>query len=517
MITRRYTQRYILALSLVAGLTIFGQVLVQQQLQNQTSDSYLINYAGRQRYQSQEIVKDVLLLTKARGLKSDSAVRAELLPALTRWERYHAELKSGHLTDLGVQRANSDSIQRLFDQLEPPFQIVRQSTRRLLNLGDKGAPSAKAIKTNLSQVLAYEQRFLRIMDAIVRQYAREAQTKIERLRGIEQVLMVSTLFVLLLEALLIFYPAVQILRLTIGQLTDSERETRQANDQLRHANEWLRVTQQQLLQETALRHEQRLNEQRIRLSAVVQGQEEERKRLSRELHDGIGQMLTGLKLLSENIRSTDQLSEKDRSTFTNLKTLLVRTIQETRHVSNNLMPPVLSDFGLVPALRQLIEQQNRQTSASIMLHTLLSNERFGPAVEIGLYRIVQEAVNNAVKHADATRIDVSLERRQERLLLRITDDGRGLSVEPEPGISQGLHNMRERARLLEGTFRIMARSRSAGRMYPGRPYLRRFGEVAGADRPNAIYRGTRVVVSIPVISLPTHNVATRPEAVLADI
>ncbi|QJW91815.1 hypothetical protein HNV11_21745 [Spirosoma taeanense] len=497
MITRRYTQRYIFALSLVAGLTIVGQVLVQQQLRNQTSDSYLVNYAGRQRYQSQQIAKDVLLLTNGASFKSNSAVQAELTTVLSRWERYHRELKSGHLTDLNVQLYNSKNIRKLFGQLDPHFQVISEHAHRLLTLTRQPDPSTEALQSSVREILAHEQDFLQIMDAIVRQYAHEAEVKIEQLRGIEHVLLAITLFVLLLEALLIFYPAVQILRQTIGQLTHSEQETRQVNEQLRQANESLQVTQKQLVQEITLRHEQRLNEQRIRLSSVVQGQEEERKRLSRELHDGIGQMLTGLKLLSENIRSANQLTEKDQSTFANLKTLLVRTIQETRHVSNNLMPPALSDFGLVSALRQLIEQQDRQSTASVSLQTSLTNERFGQPVEIGLYRIVQEAVNNAVKHASAAHIDVSLELRQDRLFLRITDDGCGLPAVPKSRTTHGLHNMRGRARLLDGTFRIMAR---AGTTRPGLAKL------------NGVYSGTRVLVSIPVTAHPSHNVATQPVA-----
>ncbi len=478
MITRRYTQRYILALSLVAGLTIFGQVLVQRQLDGQTSDSYLVNYAGRQRFQSQQIVKNVLLLTNGHSLKSVADVRAELAPVLARWERYHQELKSGNLTDLGIQRANSDSIRAMFAQLDPHFQQMQTHTHRLLNLTKQPGVSADAMRSSVQIVLANEQPFLLKMDAIVRQYAYEAQTKVERLRGIEQVLMIVTLFVLLLEALLIFVPGVQVLRATISQLTDSERETRRVNEELLYANEYLKVTQKQLLQETDLRHQQRLNEQRIRLASVVQGQENERKRLSRELHDGIGQMLTGLKLLVENIRSVNQLTEKDQGTFATMRGLLMRTIQETRTVSNNLMPPVLSDFGLVSALRLLIEQQDKQTSATVRLDTRLTTERYGPAVEVGLYRIVQEAVNNAVKHANASEINVELEQRGHRLIVRISDDGCGLTTRSRTAATQGLHNMRERALLLNGTFRITGN------------------------------KGTRVAVNVPIVSLPANNVAT---------
>lgn len=512
MITRRFTRRYILALALVAGLTIVGQVLVQRQLRNQTGDSYLVNYAGKQRYQSQQIAKDALLLTYPDALFSDRTVQGDLQRVLSLWERYHAELKTGRLTDLAATIPNSAVVKAMFDQLEPDFQGISQAAHALLNETARPVPSLAAQRRNVQKILNHNMRFLNRMDTIVRQYEREAEAKVQRLREIEKVLMVITLSVLLLEALLIFHPAVQILRETVRQLTNSEYQTRLINEDLQQSHQSLKQAQMQLMREANLRYEQRLNEQRIRMSSVVEGQEEERKRLSRELHDGIGQMLTGLKLLSENIRSANQLSEKDQVTFASLKGLLVRTIQETRNVSNNLMPPVLGDFGLVSALRQLVDQQDKQSSTAISLRTSLTSERFGQPVEIGLYRIVQEAVNNALKHAGATDIHVSLEQRQNRLFLRIADDGCGISAGPRRSTAQGLHNMRERARLLDGTFRLTTRlSRHSTSGYRSGKIRTRLTH-AGVAPTNLIRSGTRVLVSIPIVEQAVYNVATRSMA-----
>lgn len=510
MITRRFTRRYILALALVAGLTIAGQVLVQRQLQNQTGDSYLINHAGQQRYQSQQIAKDALLLTYPGRELSDRTVPNDLRRVLSRWERYHVELKTGRLTDLATAIPNSAAVGALFGQLEPDFRAISQATRQLLRETVRPVPSAEAQHRNVQKILSHNMLFLTTMDAIVRQYEREAEAKVQRLREIEQVLMGITLAVLLLEALLIFHPAVQMLRETVRQLTNSEYQTRLINEDLQRSHQSLKQAQTQLMREANLRYQQRLNEQRIRMSSVVEGQEEERKRLSRELHDGIGQMLTGLKLLSENIRSADQLSEKDQGTFASLKGLLVRTIQETRNVSNNLMPPVLGDFGLVSALRQLVEQQDNQSGTAVSLRTSLTSERFGQPVEIGLYRIVQEAVNNAIKHAGATAIHVSLEQRENRLFLRIADDGCGIVTGPRRSTAQGLHNMRERARLLGGTFRLTTRlPRRSGNGHRFSKLPVKSARVAhiGAVRP-----GTRVLVSIPIVEQTMYNVATRSVA-----
>ncbi len=483
-----FTRLYIIALSLVAGLTLTGQWLIQRQIQDQLNDSWIVNFAGRQRFQSQQISKDALLLTNPVYRRDRAVYLAELRQVLTTWERYHTQLRTGQLTDLQTTVQNTPIIEGMFNRLDPTFQAIRQPAFDLIRaLSASVEPTPSQLEHMAQPIVAQNMSFLHQMDAIVGQYQREARAKVEGLRGAERVLLVITLFVLLLEAILVFNPAVQTLRRALESLTISERKAVEVSEQLRTSNESLRQMQIQLIRETALRNQQQLNEQRIRLASLVQGQDEERKRLSRELHDGIGQMLTGLKLLSENIRSAANLTERDQTTFANLKMLLVRTIQETRNVSNNLMPPVLSDFGLVAALRQLTEQQARESDLTITLHSSLEKRRFGQSIEIGLYRIAQEAVHNAIKHAGADTVQVDLSIRQQQLVLRIADDGCGLPthVTTGPTGSQGLFNMRERAKLLGGRFRLLS-------------------------QPD---RGTRVLISLPLVdeTIATPKVTRREE------
>ncbi|MBO0949473.1 ATP-binding protein [Fibrella forsythiae] len=469
MFTRSLTYRYLLALSLVAGLAIWGQVLVQRQLNEQENDSWLINYAGRQRFQSQAIVKDVLLLTTASSVVDTKQVVAELTQLLATWERYHLELRTGKLTDLNAQHVNSDTIRNMFGAIQPHFEAIRLKTRYLLDR-PKLTPGDK--NQAIEAILAHERPFLTQMDQIVRQYQHEAQQKIETLQGIEWVLMSVTLLVLLLEALLIFNPVVQTLRATFTQLTTARQQAEAANEALIASNTSLQQTQQQLLRESGLRHQQQLSEQRIRMASLVQGQEDERRRLSRDLHDGIGQMLTGLKLLAENLRSAHLLPDNEQRTYASLKGLVVKIIQETRHISNNLMPPVLSDFGLEPALRYVAEQAVNQSGMTIRVLAQGADTRLEQSLEIGLYRIAQEALTNAIRHANATDIDIELRIRENRLLLAISDNGRGVGTAQGDDVvnGQGLHNMRQRARLMDGVFRLIS-------------------------QPN---QGTRIVVTIPL-------------------
>ena len=473
MLIRRFTFWYRLALALVACLSLVGYLFVRHQLKAQENDSWLINNAGRQRFQSQLIVKDVLLLTTAAGRVDAKTVRAELTNVLGRWETYQEKLRTGTLPNTTTKVVNSDTVQALFDIVQPYMTAISQQTHVLLNQQVTPASwQSPATTAAVDQILASEKTYLQTMDRLVEQYEQESRQKVDGLVFTEFILLGLTLLVLVMEAHLIFRPAVRALDQSVRQLNQANGETQLANLALQDTNQALHETQDKLLRESALRHQQQLNEQLVRMAALMQGQEDERKRLSYDLHDGIGQMLTGLKLLVEHLRSVHLLPEKERQTYASLKELILKTIQEVRNVSNNLMPPVLSDFGLEPALRQLVEQQSRQTGMAMHVHARQADVRLDKAIEIGVYRIAQEAINNAVKHAQANEIDIDLRLNDNRLMLSVSDNGQGLTNAATKGImnGHGLHNMRERARLLNGVFRL-------------------------ASEPN---EGTRVVVTIPL-------------------
>jgi two-component system sensor histidine kinase DegS len=283
-----------------------------------------------------------------------------------------------------------------------------------------------------------------------------------------------------MEGLFIFRPAVQKLRETLIQLIEAREKTYKANQELQTAYQQLRLAQSQLLEATQLRHRQELKEHKIHASALLQGQEEERRRLSKEMHDGVGQMLTGLKLMTENFANTKSWTDYDRQNAVNLRQLVGQTIQEVRSISNNLMPTVLNDFGIKSALKQLVDSTARNCAAHLTFVSNLNDERFDQRIEIGLYRIAQEAIHNAVKHAEASEISLEILRKNVRISLRIKDNGKGFRFNKKKTTassspSHGLHNIQERAHLLEGTIKINS----------------------------AIGRGTEIVVQIPTDTKPT--------------
>ena len=194
-------------------------------------------------------------------------------------------------------------------------------------------------------------------------------------------------------------------------------------------------------------------EQRVKSLALIQGQEDERQRVSRELHDGIGQVLSATKFTFGTLLKSQHLTERDTRIIQDLKGYIESAISEINRVSNNLMPSVLRDFGLVSAIQKIIEQFSGTPNLKIEFFHNNYEERLPQSIEIGLYRIAQEAVNNAFKYSKSKIIEVHLEKvRDDFIELEIRDNGIGFDAVQEEANGNGLINMRERAELLGGLF-----------------------------------------------------------------
>jgi signal transduction histidine kinase len=188
------------------------------------------------------------------------------------------------------------------------------------------------------------------------------------------------------------------------------------------------------------------------LRRAVEGQELERRRLARELHDETGQALTSILLgLSalEEAKDSDALSTATQE----VKELVVATLQDVRRLAVELRPAALDDYGLAAALERLTENFAEQTGLAVELESGLGQERLPTDIETVLYRLVQEALTNVVKHAYAERVSIVLRRNEKAVTAVIEDDGRGFS---DGGGQEGLGlvGMRERVALVNGRFRI---------------------------------------------------------------
>ena len=183
-----------------------------------------------------------------------------------------------------------------------------------------------------------------------------------------------------------------------------------------------------------------------RMAALFEGQEKERIRIAKDLHDGLGQMLNAIKmsvnLNVEKGKRTDELSK-----------LIDEAIQESVRISENLLPSKLRDFDLATCLRSLCTQMTNSVNLQISFESLGAPQEIDQTQKINFYRIAQEALNNAVKHARAKSIMVQLNEESDVIQLSVEDDGQGLAAAQQVR-RNGLVNMRERAEIMGGTFII---------------------------------------------------------------
>jgi signal transduction histidine kinase len=189
------------------------------------------------------------------------------------------------------------------------------------------------------------------------------------------------------------------------------------------------------------------------LRRVVEGQEVERRRLARELHDETGQALTSILL---GLRAAEDAAGPDeaRKAVSDLRELVVGTLQDVRRLAVQLRPKALDDFGLAAALERLAETFAETSGVRVDLEARLRDERLPAEVETTLYRIVQEALTNIVKHAGASTVSILLGRRDGSATLVIEDDGQGFVLDQARPDGLGLIGMQERVALHAGRLTI---------------------------------------------------------------
>ena len=198
----------------------------------------------------------------------------------------------------------------------------------------------------------------------------------------------------------------------------------------------------------------KLNQQKTISSKIVENQEHEQNRIAREIHDGIGQMLTGLKFSLESIDVNDK--DKTEQKITYLKKLSLDIIKGVRTATFNLMPPELSDYGIAASLSKLTTELGKLTGKNIVFYNKTNfDKRLDSLIEINCYRLTQEAVNNAIKYAESTDIAVQLSHSNSILSIIIDDNGKGFDVtqveakrNSESGM--GLLFMKERIQYING-------------------------------------------------------------------
>jgi two-component system sensor histidine kinase DegS len=592
---------YILALSVIATISIVGQFLIQNHLESQTSDSRVVNLAGTQRYKSQWIVKMSMLLYTDIDHKHFPDKIGTLEQLMGQWKKGHYGLQHGD-PELNLPGENSEQVMAMFKDLEPYFQNVYNSAQAIIEFKKHNGKDPHQIDEALKTLLDNEFIFLQKMDIIVFQYDKEARLKIGVLSKLEYILLIISIIVIALEILFVFRPTTIQVNNTVNQLIASEKNAKKLskeigvlyasleksyedlsqvnlpeetpklyaktdrggnvifiadlftdisgktlstfNGSLRslfsgaqfdedkmeeiidvvaegkswqgiihfqdknnkdrwtdvmivpvvneqsEIDEWLvmgsditrqKFAEQNMRDKNRAEIEKKINQQKFRSVLILEGQEEERKRLAMDLHDGIGQMLTSLKFQIESI-DTQRSAEDLQLKLADIRELITQVIKEVRRVTFNLKPTVLGDYGLQAALNVFIKEIGKLTDIHMSYRMEGDTSvRLPQKVENNIFRIIQEAINNAIKYSAGTEIEVLLHQGENELSITVQDNGNGFdeklvearSMNIESG--RGFFNMYERTEYVNGSLRIKSE--------PG--------------------KGTRVILTIPVKSLAT--------------
>lgn len=569
----KLSRLYIIALSTIALSVIISQILIRKHLDDQQSDSTVINVAGRQRMLSQKLTKDIVSLSSELALDNKILLKEDIKKTLHLWVLSHHALQNGN-DSLGLPKKNSIEVTRKFKILNPIFDTISLASNNIIKkIENNPLLPISAFFLDVNKVKNNEGDFLLMMDDIVNLYDLEADKKVSWLRQLEVWLMGLTLLILLGEFLFIFWPTAKSVKATLSDLLFAEKHAKQmAFDAdelslskeksikelraLSHAmdetllfarispngnvvhmgNKFSRLfrfskfnksamfwvvlsiveTEQLIIEDlinkykktgwqgevkattknkqdiwlemaiipfsptddkpelliiaseiterkkaqleigrlTEKSFEEKMSQQKIISSKIIENQEKEQNRIAKDVHDGIGQMLTGLKYNLESIDTND--IEKATLKIEHLKELTTNIIKGVRTATFNLTPPELTDHGIVPAITKLTQELAKLTGKNIVFFNKTDfNKRLDSLIEINIYRIVQEAINNAIKYAESTHILVSLNHSEKILSVVIDDNGKGF--EPDKVIKvkngdggMGMTFMRERIKYIDG-------------------------------------------------------------------
>jgi two-component system, NarL family, sensor kinase len=194
--------------------------------------------------------------------------------------------------------------------------------------------------------------------------------------------------------------------------------------------------------------------QLVATKSVLKGEESERSRMARDLHDGLGGLLSGVKINLSSMKGNSIITSENAQAFDHAIKLLDTSIAELRRVAHNLMPETLNHYGLKTALSDFIGEMSQNIKTNLSFGFFGEDIRFESQIELTAYRIAQELVNNALKHSDATRIDLQLITEPGRICIQVVDNGKGFDTSGKSGDGKGLVSIRDRVAANNGRFDI---------------------------------------------------------------
>lgn len=204
------------------------------------------------------------------------------------------------------------------------------------------------------------------------------------------------------------------------------------------------------------------------LNAIIQTEEKERKRFAKDLHDGLGPLLSTVKMSVSSLAQLEH-DQASKEIVDNTAMVINEAIKSLKEISDNLSPHVLNNFGLLRALRNFSNKINATRAIHIELESNFGNERFSNNIEVVLYRVVCELINNTIKHAEAKTISIQLQKEANDLLISYQDDGIGFDMEKleeQPLVGgMGFSNIYSRINSLKGEITLESKPNEGTQVY----------------------------------------------------
>ncbi len=200
--------------------------------------------------------------------------------------------------------------------------------------------------------------------------------------------------------------------------------------------------------------EHRRSERRL-MRAIIQTEERERRRFAKDLHDGLGPLLSTARMTLSALLQHER-DDHSKQVLESASNVINEAVESIKEISNNLSPHVLTNFGLASAIKNFVFKVSQSKSINISFDTVLTDaDRFDSNIETVMYRATCEMINNTIKHANATEVNISLEKIQRTIVIKYDDNGKGFDSEKivmEPNSGMGLSNIASRMNSINGMF-----------------------------------------------------------------
>ncbi len=431
LLVRSLQRKYILALGFSTVLSIASYLFFLYSIKTIDNDAYIINLSGKGRFVSQRVALSALQLVADTSSQNKNSLRKILLNRINELEDAHNVL-AHHSVSIDPDY-HSSKIDAIYFQypifLNKKMDLFLKEAHLLAKANDD---ELKMDNSHLQYILSSSSDLLAYLNQIVYQYQKENENKIEVFRFQETLISFGVLLSYLLVGIFLFHPMTKKIDINLRKIDKKEIELQQLNE--------------------------------AHITDIIDAQEKEKQRIASDLHDGLIQTLTAAAYNLE--------AETHSKNFHAIKSLIDDAIIETNNIAYNILPPLLKEFGLVPALKSLSNQIGKQSSINITFQSFEFEGRLKNKIELALYRITQEALRNIEKHAEAKNVSIQLIQHPDSIVLIIEDNGKGFDVSKNmTGKGMGLTNIQERATAINGHLIINSSSEMGTEIIVEIPFL----------------------------------------------